>query len=512
MQQHSSIVHQSWRGLFLAALFTLGATANAGTLFLSRLSGANVLPPTIPTATGLGIIIVNDAGNSSTISANWQGITGITGGRIRRGTPTDNGPIVFPFAAVGNPSAPFTWNLGATALNDMRNGGLFMDITNGLFPDGAIRGQIFRATLEPAAVTAAQKRLASAVLDVSAGLSAELDQILIQTNLATREVQTRTLEELTARTVFVSARQQIEALNNFTAGLFDQAEESRLNPEEDASRFGVFVRGGESFGDRSAGANQAGSTFSSPFALGGVDLRLGRQSRAGLAYGYANSRDTFDAGVGRTETSVKTVQGFLSFPLGGSGVMIDTAVGHGWGRSDSVRNLPTLARVATASPEGTAWSAALRVSRPLKLGGAATFIPYAQIDTQEATIDGYTETGAGVVSLVIPERTARHSSFEGGVTLVRPIKLGTSTLTARLQAGWHHAIDDGADTFATRITGSPLPFTTEIEGLGRNAAHVEAALTGTLAKRVLTTLGYRGLLGAGGQTTHAIEARFVIKL
>jgi hypothetical protein len=218
------------RGAAVAALCALHVTGNAGTLFLANLSGANEIPPTILTATGRGVIIVNDAGTSSTISTSWQGVTGITGGRIHRGAANANGPAIFPFATAGNPSAPFTWNLSATALNDMRNGGLYLDLTTATFPDGVIRGQIFRATLSPAATNLAQNKLANLVLDVSAGYDADLDQILIQTNLAPLAVQARTLDDLSARTVFVQNRQQIETMANVTAGLFAQAEEIRVNP------------------------------------------------------------------------------------------------------------------------------------------------------------------------------------------------------------------------------------------------------------------------------------------
>ncbi len=494
----------------VAALFALHGTGNAGTLFLSNLSGANEIPPTLATANGLGVIIVNDAGTSSTITANWHGITGITGGRIHRGAPTDNGPAIFPFAAVGNPSAPFTWNLSAVALNDMKNGGLYMDLTTAAFPDGVIRGQIFRATLSPAATNVVQNKMANLVLDVSAGFDTDLDQILIQTNLAPLATQAQALDELSARTVFAPARQEIEAMTSLTAGLFGQAEENRLNPVKETGRFHAFLGGGDEFGRRSASANQAGSTLTRPFAFAGVDGGFAGNVRAGLALGYADGRDNFDAGAGRTKTRTTAVEAFASAPLGGSGVILDVAAGYGGGRIDSVRNLATLGRVATASPDGTVWSGALKASRPLALRNTATLVPYVQVDTQEAAVDGYTETGANSVDLVIPKRTVRNSSFEGGLTLIQPIKVARGALTARLQAGWNYLFENGADTFSTRLAGSPLVFDTQTDGPGKSSAHVEASLTATMSSRVRATLGYRGLLGASGQTIQAVAARLVL--
>src|SRR6188768_1752675 len=57
-----------WAGLLGLVLFALGLRLNAGTLFLAKMSGASEIPPTLPDATGLGVIIVNEAGTSSTIT------------------------------------------------------------------------------------------------------------------------------------------------------------------------------------------------------------------------------------------------------------------------------------------------------------------------------------------------------------------------------------------------------------------------------------------------------------
>jgi outer membrane autotransporter protein len=281
---------------------------------------------------------------------------------------------------------------------------------------------------------------------------------------------------------------------------------------KDPARFSTLLQGGDEFGTRSASDNQAGSTISRPFAVAGVDFQINENAFAGFALGYTDSRDTFNDGAGRTTSRTTSAHAFVSAQLGTSGIVLDGAAGYGWGRIDSTRNLTSLNRAATASPDARVWSAALKASRALTLRNQATLIPYAQVDIHEATADGYTESGAGAANLVIPERTTRNSSFEGGLTLIMPIKASSGAVAARLQAGWHHLMENGADTFSTRLTGSPIAFDTEVDGLGRDSAHVEAALNAMLSHDLLATLGYRGMLGAGGQTTHAIEARFVLKL
>ena len=95
--------------------------------------------------------------------------------------------------------------------------------------------------------------------------------------------------------------------------------------------------------------------------------------------------------------------------------------------------------------------------------------------------------------------------------LVIPIKMQPGTLTARVQAGWHYLLEDGAATISTRLAGSPIAFPTQIDGPGKSAAHVEASLTAAIGNGATATLGYRGLLSGNGQTINAVEARVVFR-
>lgn len=497
--------------LALAALLSLSGTAHAGSLYLSKLSGANENPPTTSTATGVGVLILNDAENQATVTATHDISIPVTGGHIHRAPITGNGPVILGFPAPSSPVGPLTWNIPATELDNLKNLGLYFNFHTAVNPGGAIRGQIFRALLAPAATNAAQVSLANA-LDVSAGYDADLNQILIQTNLAATAVQTQTLNDLSARTVYAPIRQEIEVMASLTDSVFAYADAVRESPGSETGHFSVFLRGGNEFGDRSASANQAGSTISRPFMMGGADYRFSELTRGGLAVAYAKGEDEFDAGAGKTTTKLTTLHGFLSTKVGNSGLALDGAIGYGRGKVDSTRNITSLARTATASPSGSVWSAALKVSKAFTLSNESTLIPYAFIDGQEARLDGYSETGAGAAGLMVPGRTSWNSAIEGGATLLIPIKLQSATLTARLLAGWHYQLEDGAATIATRLVGSPVAFPTRIEGPGKSAAHVEASLTATMTNGMLATLGYRGLLGASGQTTHAIEARIVFKM
>ena len=319
------------------------------------------------------------------------------------------------------------------------------------------------------------------------------------------------LDDLSARTAFAPAREQIEGMSSLTDSLFAQADEARLNPKSPDRQFGTFFRGGGEFGHRAASINQAASRISRPFGAAGVEYRFDANSRGGLALGYADGRDRFAETGSQTNTKTTTVHAFLSTQLGDTGIALDGSAGYGWSQIDSTRNLPSLARTAQAAYDGNVWSAALKASKSFKLAGEATLVPYALVDTEEARQDAYQETGANAANLAIPKLTSRNSAVEGGATLLLPFPIQSGALTARVQAGWRYLFEDGSGTFATRLAGSPLAFDTRLDGPGRNSAHVEASVTAALGKGTLATLGYRGELGATGQTLNAVEGRVVFR-
>lgn len=495
--------------LTLGALLLLGAEAQAGTLYLARLSAAEENPPTASTATGTGALVLNDAENQSLVTATHTLGTTAVAGHIHRAAVGVNGPVIFPFPSPASPVGPLTWNMTSSAVDSLKAGELYMNFHTAVNPGGAIRGQLRRALLAPAATDAAQQRLANA-LDVSAGYDADLDAVLIQTNLAAVATQTQTLHELGTSTLYSAGRQQIDAMTGAESALFAHATEARFHPPADPNRLNTFVHLGSEFGRRSATANQAGATVSRPFAFAGVDRWLSGAAHGGFALGYADGRDSFEGSLGRTTAKTTSLHAFGSADLGG--VALDALAGYGWSKLHVARNLGSLNRTASASPQGTVWSAALKASKSVTLQNHATLAPYVSIDVQKATVDAYTEADAGAVGLVVPQRETWSSALEGGATLLVPVKSDAGRWTFRAQAGWRYLLEDGSGRFGARLGGSPVAFSTETDGLGRSSVHVEAGMNGQLSDSLRFSFGYRGDLGASAQTVHAVEARLVFQL
>ncbi|MHB1207503.1 MAG: autotransporter domain-containing protein [Rhodospirillaceae bacterium] len=492
-----------------AAVATLLVTsgAQAGTLYISNLSQANENPPTGALFTGTGFLILNDAETSATITATHNITLTLTGGHIHRGTAAVNGPVIFPFVApYTSPVGPLVWAIPAADVVNLKNLGLYMNFHTSVNPGGAIRGTLMRALTSTAAATGAQMRVANA-LDVSAGYNSDLDSVLMSSATASAATRTQTLEDLSGRQVYAQGRQAIESMAGFEDSLFSHADDLGTQAGEG---FAGFVKGGSAFGSHDAYNDQAGSKVTRPYVLGGVDYRFSPEASAGVGVGYADGSEKFINNAGQTKAKTTSMQGYVSAGMGGQ--LVFTAVGgYGWTKFTTSRALTSLNRTATSSHNGTIWSLAAKVAAPFAIDNGSSIAPYALLDTQQATVDAYTETGAGSVSLVVPKLTAKESASELGAAFRVPMGSGATSVTANLTAGWRYLLNKGSDSFNTTLVGSPVAFSNYILSPGKNSVHLAANLGAVVSGGLTASVGYQGLVSSR-RSIHAVEARLILKM
>lgn len=492
-----------------AAVATLLVTsgAQAGTLYISNLSQANENPPTGALFTGTGFLILNDAENSATITATHNINIPVTGGHIHRGAATVNGPVIFPFVApYTSPVGPLVWAIPAADVVNLKNLGLYMNFHTAVNPGGAIRGTLVRALTSTAATTGAQMRVAN-VLDVSAGYNGDLDSVLMSSATASAATRTQTLDDLSGRQIYAQGRQAVESMAGFEDSLFAHANELDAQAGQG---FAGFIKGGSAFGTHKDYGDQAGSKVSRPFVLGGVDYRFSPEASAGVAVGYADGSEKFINNAGQTKAKTTSMQGYVTAGMGGQ--IVFTAVGgYGWTKFTTSRAITSLSRTATSSHNGTIWSLGAKVAAPFAIDNGSSIAPYAMLDTQQATVDAYTETGASSVSLVVPKLTTKESAAELGGTFHVPMGGGTSSVTANLTAGWRYLLNKGSDRFNTTLVGSPVAFSNYILSPGKNSAHLAADLSAVVTPGLTASIGYQGLIGSR-RSIHALEARLILKM
>ena len=481
-----------------------GSGAQAGTLWIAQMSGANENPPTTAPYTGTGFLILNDAETIGTVYATHNISIPLTGGYIHRGTATVNGPIIFPFPAPASPVGPLSQALLPADVAALKVQGLYMNFHTAVNPGGAIRGTLNRSLLSTSASNASQMAVANA-LDVSAGLNADLDQLLMAGAVATSTVRAQALDDLSGRTVYATGRQAAETMAGFEDSLFAHAETMARSSASGAAGFAFL---GDAFGSRDNSADQAGSKVSRPSILVGFDFAPGPGMSAGIGLGYADGREKFKGGMGKTEAKTTSGQAYLA--SAGQGFVLSAVAGYGKTKFDIRRSLGSISRSASASPDGTVWSLGAKAAFPIAMSNNGSVSPYGLIDMQRASVDAYTETGAGAAGLVVAKRSEKNAAIEAGAELVTPLS-GADGLTVRLAAGWRHLLDDGADTIALNLVGSPVAFQTKILSPGKNAAHLAASIGGNLSPNMTLSAGYRGLLSSDSKV-QALELRLTFRM
>ena len=500
-------------GAAAGALIMFCAQAQAGTLYISRLSNANEPAGTAPSAaTGIGSLILNDAGTSATVRVTHNEAlvnpSPVILGHIHRGPQGANGPVIFPFPNPNSPVGPLTWAIPAAEVTNLQNGLLYTNIHTQQNPGGDMRGQLIRALLAPSATGGTQLAVANA-LDVSAGYDTDLDLLLIAMNTGTATLKAQALDDLSGRTLYLLGREGVESMWTMERSVLAHAQAIRMGGTDgarDVGKFGIFASAGSEVTMRDPSTEESGARGSRPYFLGGVDYSFNDSARAGLAFGYASGKNRVKFRGGETKGETKALQAYFSAGIGESNVAVDGTLGYGWTDFTTTRNLTSIGRTATGATSGNTFGGAIKVSMSSKMGDNARISPYALLDYRSADIKGYSEGGAGSVGLVVPGHKVKNSFGELGAAMSVPSTQSWGMLSGQFQLGYTYLLERGAGTLTTGLVGSPVTFQTALTGPGRSAAHVGAAAVASTTEGMTATLAYDGMIGATRLTSHMLSA------
>jgi CHRD domain/PEP-CTERM motif len=135
----------------VAAGFLSVAPANAALIeFAATMTGSQEVPPTPSTGTGLSMVQLNDVADTITVNTSFSGLTSpATLAHIHGPAPVGvDAPVLFPFTGVPNaisgtiPTQVFT--LTTTQIGQLEAGLFYVNVHTTNFPNGEIRGQLFR--------------------------------------------------------------------------------------------------------------------------------------------------------------------------------------------------------------------------------------------------------------------------------------------------------------------------------------------------------------------------------
>nr|QBK93597.1 MAG: CHRD chordin domain protein [Pithovirus LCPAC404] len=122
-----------------------------GCKFVATINGSQVVPPIDTYASGSGIFQLSSNQSSLNYDITTQGLvlSQITGAFVQRGAVGNNGPIVKVLDRQGinmrgNWTSDEIQPLTPELVDDLENELLYVNITTVGFPNGQIRGQLFR--------------------------------------------------------------------------------------------------------------------------------------------------------------------------------------------------------------------------------------------------------------------------------------------------------------------------------------------------------------------------------
>ncbi len=240
-----------------------------------------------------------------------------------------------------------------------------------------------------------------------------------QANLAT---QVRRLAPIAnasiAQSAMASFTLPINAIDRRLSALRGECCVSEGNTAEGSSHdSGAWLKGLGSYAMQEQLGEYDG--YSSTLYVGalGFDGCVSENLLLGIAGGYAATKVEQKDFRNGDKMQIKNYQvmGYLNLDVT-SAFYLSGAVSYGFDKYDGHR-AAAVGRTADANFDGRQFGADLGIGYGIKLGNKTTFTPMASVDYKQLKQDGYTETGAGAISLNVDEQSLNPTCLAVGARL-----------------------------------------------------------------------------------------------
>lgn len=271
--------------------------------------------------------------------------------------------------------------------------------------------------------------------------------------------------------------------------------------------FGLFLLGSFTTGRRDSTANQSGGDFNSGGLTLGGDTRVNDRLVFGGAFGYAYDQTDFDDDSRfKSSNFTFTAYGTLSLT---DAWFIDGSVAYSLAAIDTSRRvvLPSLDQTARGDTLGHTFSGKLRTVYQHRIGpfsiGPEIDLRYAHV-----LVEGYTETGAGPVSLNIDQQNADSLVISLGGYATYELECDDWLIVPFAGAAWQYELLDNDRLITATYTGaSGSPFDVPTDGPERGSVDLAIGVTAVTGGGVTLYLDYNALLNEE-LVAHTIRAGF----
>jgi outer membrane lipase/esterase len=263
-------------------------------------------------------------------------------------------------------------------------------------------------------------------------------------------------------------------------------------------RWGGFVNVGYNWGDVSQTSLQDGYDFSNWGVVAGVDYRISANAAVGGAASYQKTESDYANNLGSIKADTFSLAAYGTYY--DEGFYLDGLLSYGWISYDTARNINIPSQtgvagintVATASPDGSQWSAVVG-------GGynftqeAFTITPFGRLGYLYVKNKAFSEDEpiAGL-GLAVDTRTVDSFQSALGVRLQRAFGTSFGVVTPYATAQWNHEFLSQQSSITSKYVNDPFNvfFTIPTEEAGANYAVFTLGLSGQFERGIAAFVQY----------------------
>ncbi|HAJ46778.1 MAG TPA: hypothetical protein DCL54_09395, partial [Alphaproteobacteria bacterium] len=236
----------------------------------------------------------------------------------------------------------------------------------------------------------------------------------------------------------------------------------------------VWGRAVGAFGERDPGPFSQGSEQQTAGLVAGADHVLDETFLAGAALQWTDSEVDFNNSLDQAE--VQTLQIGVYFSWGDARLYVN-GMGSVIVREFETRRTLITGETPRAEFDSVAGQGQLELGAVYELDGARVQ-PTLTVNYSKQWVDGYSETGAGVLGLTVADNEIESLSSTLGIKVAATLREGGFTVTPEFRAQWRHEYLDTRQVITASFVGAPgAPFTVRSDTVGRDTAILAAGLT-----------------------------------
>lgn len=338
------------------------------------------------------------------------------------------------------------------------------------------------ASLRSLAATRDQAAVAGAFGALDAGNSAYATLTLNPDDAAVRGALTQLSGEIHA---------SAKTAQVHDAMLAEGAALSRIETAGDQyGLWGQFLGGHGEDDGTGGGANAERNTTG---GIGGYDVALGTDARAGLAAGYTHTRLTLDGRANSAKLDTGHVLGYAGGAFGA--LRLRAGIGYAWSRIDTRRTVSFagFSDHDDARYDGDVLHAFGELGYALPVAGG-TVEPFVGGSALRVHNAGFTEHG-GDAALAGLSHSDTIEFSDVGVKIATPV---VRNVSAHAGVAWQHAFGAVSPDAVLRFDGGDTAFSVTGARLSRDAVTPTFDIAWQMAPKVRLSAGYTGLIGRQG--------------